>query len=59
MLAAHWLMALQVKFVPKVPARRKAAQAAAAGDAPSSSNAEENDAFKDLIKAVQSHSLVM
>ena len=44
-------MVLQPKFTPKVPARRRAAEASDAAE-PSTSNAPENEAFKDLIKAV-------
>lgn len=45
-------MPLQVKFAPKIPVRRKAAQASEAENAASVSGAAENEAFKDLIKAV-------
>ena len=55
----QWLAWFQVKFTPKVPARRKAAQAEAASNAPSSSDAVENEAFKDLIKAVQTNYLTL
>ncbi|DBA79038.1 TPA: hypothetical protein ACH3X1_008900 [Trebouxia sp. C0004] len=41
------------KFTPKVPARRRAAEASDAAE-PSTSNAPENEAFKDLIKAAKS-----
>ncbi|DBB12865.1 hypothetical protein WJX82_003855 [Trebouxia sp. C0006] len=41
------------KFTPKVPARRRAAEASDAAE-PSTSSAPENEAFKDLIKAAKS-----
>ena len=44
-------MTLQPKFTPRVSARRRAADTDEAG--PSTSGAPENEAFKDLIKAVK------